>query len=37
MKYYKSVFLPNFRVSIPPHKRKDPCWRLSGDGSASKP
>jgi len=36
MKHYKLVVLPNFRVSSPTHKRKDPYWRLSGDVSDSK-
>jgi len=36
MKHYESVLLPNFRVSNPPHKRKDHYWRLSGKDSASK-
>ena len=38
MKHYKSVeFLSIFRMSSPPHKRKTPYWKLSGDGSAYQP
>jgi len=34
MKHYELMFLPNFRVSSPTHKRKDPYWRLSGNGNS---
>ena len=38
MKHYKSVeFLSIFKMSSPPHKRKTPYWKLSGDGSAYQP
>ena len=34
MKRYKSVeFLSIFRMSSGPHKRKDPYWKHSSDGS----
>jgi len=35
MKHYESMeFLSIFEWQAPPHKRKTPYWKLSGDGSA---